>query len=54
MLPGGSAYTYRPAGVRRFLGPGELVAVLEGAGFAGVRYSTFAAGIVALHTGEAA
>jgi hypothetical protein len=27
--------------------------VLEGAGFGNVRYRTFAAGIVALHTGEA-
>jgi demethylmenaquinone methyltransferase / 2-methoxy-6-polyprenyl-1,4-benzoquinol methylase len=54
VLPGGSAYTYLPASVRRFPGPDELVALLESAGFAGVRYSTFAAGIVALHTGEAA
>jgi demethylmenaquinone methyltransferase/2-methoxy-6-polyprenyl-1,4-benzoquinol methylase len=54
VLPGGSAYTYLPASVRRFPGPDELVAVLEGAGFKDVRYRTFAAGIVALHTGEAA
>jgi demethylmenaquinone methyltransferase/2-methoxy-6-polyprenyl-1,4-benzoquinol methylase len=54
LLPGGSAYTYLPASVRRFPGPDELVRLLEAAGFAGVRYRTFAAGIVALHTGEAA
>ena len=54
VLPGGSAYTYLPASVRRFPGPDELIRVLEGAGFSGVRYRTFAAGIVALHTGEAA
>jgi demethylmenaquinone methyltransferase / 2-methoxy-6-polyprenyl-1,4-benzoquinol methylase len=53
VLPGGSAYTYLPASVRRFPGPDELVRVLEDAGFAQVRYRTFAAGIVALHTGEA-
>ena len=34
-------------------GPDELVRVLEDAGFGQVRYRTFAAGIVALHTGEA-
>jgi demethylmenaquinone methyltransferase / 2-methoxy-6-polyprenyl-1,4-benzoquinol methylase len=53
VLPGGSAYTYLPASVRRFPGPDELVGVIEGAGFGDVRYRTFAAGIVALHTGVA-
>jgi demethylmenaquinone methyltransferase/2-methoxy-6-polyprenyl-1,4-benzoquinol methylase len=53
VLPGGSAYTYLPASVRRFPGPDELVAVIESAGFRDVRYRTFAAGIVALHTGVA-
>jgi demethylmenaquinone methyltransferase/2-methoxy-6-polyprenyl-1,4-benzoquinol methylase len=53
VLPGGSAYTYLPASVRRFPGPDELVRMLEGAGFGDVRYRTFAAGIVAVHTGEA-
>jgi demethylmenaquinone methyltransferase / 2-methoxy-6-polyprenyl-1,4-benzoquinol methylase len=53
LLPGGSAYTYLPASVRRFPGPEELVALLEAAGLRDVRYRTFAAGIVALHTGEA-
>ena len=53
VLPGGSAYTYLPASVRRFPGPDELARLLEAIGFADVRYRTFAAGIVALHTGEA-
>jgi demethylmenaquinone methyltransferase / 2-methoxy-6-polyprenyl-1,4-benzoquinol methylase len=54
VLPGGSAYTYLPASVRRFPGPDELARMLESTGFKDVRYRTFAAGIVALHTGEAA
>jgi len=53
VLPGGSAYTYLPASVRRFPGPDELSAMLERAGFGGVRYRSFAAGIVALHTADA-
>jgi demethylmenaquinone methyltransferase / 2-methoxy-6-polyprenyl-1,4-benzoquinol methylase len=53
VLPGGSAYTYLPASVRRFPGPDELVELLADSGFVHVRYRTFAAGIVALHTGEA-
>jgi demethylmenaquinone methyltransferase / 2-methoxy-6-polyprenyl-1,4-benzoquinol methylase len=54
VLPGGGAYTYLPASVRRFPGPGDLAAALERAGFADVRYRLFAGGIVALHTGTAA
>jgi demethylmenaquinone methyltransferase/2-methoxy-6-polyprenyl-1,4-benzoquinol methylase len=53
LLPGGAAYTYLPASVRRFPGPDELVAKLEESGFAAVRYRTFAGSIVALHVGEA-
>jgi len=53
-LPGGSAYTYLPASVRRFPAPEDLAALLERTGFANVRYRLFAGGIVALHTGEAA
>jgi demethylmenaquinone methyltransferase / 2-methoxy-6-polyprenyl-1,4-benzoquinol methylase len=52
LLPGGAAYSYLPASVRRFPGPEELVELMRAAGFAGVRYRTFAAGIVALHTAE--
>jgi demethylmenaquinone methyltransferase/2-methoxy-6-polyprenyl-1,4-benzoquinol methylase len=53
LLPGGSAYTYLPASVRRFPGPEELSTLISGAGFDAVRYRTFAGGIVALHTAEA-
>jgi demethylmenaquinone methyltransferase / 2-methoxy-6-polyprenyl-1,4-benzoquinol methylase len=53
LLPGGSAYTYLPASVRRFPGPDQLAALLHGAGFEDVRWRTFAGGIVALHIGRA-
>jgi demethylmenaquinone methyltransferase / 2-methoxy-6-polyprenyl-1,4-benzoquinol methylase len=53
VLPGGSAYTYLPASVRRFPGPEELAGLLRGAGFDDVRWKTFAGGIVALHIGVA-
>jgi demethylmenaquinone methyltransferase/2-methoxy-6-polyprenyl-1,4-benzoquinol methylase len=51
VLPGGKAYTYLPASVRRFPGPEDLSALLEGAGFGDVRYRLLGGGIVALHTG---
>jgi demethylmenaquinone methyltransferase / 2-methoxy-6-polyprenyl-1,4-benzoquinol methylase len=54
LLPGGSAYSYLPASVRRFPGPDDLSSVIASAGFAVVSYRTFAGGIVALHTAEAA
>jgi demethylmenaquinone methyltransferase / 2-methoxy-6-polyprenyl-1,4-benzoquinol methylase len=54
VLPGGSAYTYLPASVRRFPPPDELAALLARCGFEQVRYRTFAGGIVALHLGDAA
>jgi demethylmenaquinone methyltransferase / 2-methoxy-6-polyprenyl-1,4-benzoquinol methylase len=54
LLPGGSAYTYLPASVRRFPGPQELAEMIEGAGFRDVRVRLLAGGIVALHTAEAA
>jgi demethylmenaquinone methyltransferase / 2-methoxy-6-polyprenyl-1,4-benzoquinol methylase len=53
LLPGGSAYTYLPASVRRFPRPAELAELLREAGFADVRWRLFAGGIVALHTGVA-
>ena len=53
LLPGGDAYTYLPASVRRFPGPEELVNLLERCGFGAVRFRLFAGGIVALHVGEA-
>jgi demethylmenaquinone methyltransferase/2-methoxy-6-polyprenyl-1,4-benzoquinol methylase len=53
LVPGGAAYTYLPASVRRFPGPGELAELMQASGFADVRYRLFAGGIVALHTGVA-
>jgi len=53
LVPGGSAYTYLPASVRRFPGPEDLSAVITAAGFEVVRYRLFAGGIVALHTAVA-
>jgi demethylmenaquinone methyltransferase/2-methoxy-6-polyprenyl-1,4-benzoquinol methylase len=53
VLPGGSAYTYLPASVRRFPGADELADLLLEAGFEDVRWRTFAGGIVALHIGRA-
>ena len=49
-LPGGAAYAYLPASVRRFPGPEDLAAALERAGFVGVSWRLFGGGIVALHT----
>ena len=54
LVPGGSAYTYLPASVRRFPGPEELSALIASTGFRSVSYRTFAGGIVALHTAETA
>lgn len=51
LLPGGSAYAYLPASVRRFPSPEELAGLLRAAGFADVRHRLFAGGIVALHIG---
>jgi demethylmenaquinone methyltransferase/2-methoxy-6-polyprenyl-1,4-benzoquinol methylase len=53
LLPGGWAYSYLPASVRRFPGPEDFAELLRGAGFEDVRYRLFAGGIVALHTGVA-
>ncbi len=53
LLPGGEAYTYLPASVRRFPEPEELAALLGACGFTAVRFRLFAGGIVALHLGEA-
>jgi demethylmenaquinone methyltransferase/2-methoxy-6-polyprenyl-1,4-benzoquinol methylase len=53
VLPGGAAYTYLPASVKRFPGPEDLSRFLRDAGFEDVRYRLFAGGIVALHTGVA-
>jgi demethylmenaquinone methyltransferase/2-methoxy-6-polyprenyl-1,4-benzoquinol methylase len=53
VLPGGSAYTYLPASVRRFPGPEELAQRIGAAGFAEVAFRRLGGGIVALHTGVA-
>jgi demethylmenaquinone methyltransferase/2-methoxy-6-polyprenyl-1,4-benzoquinol methylase len=54
ILPGGKAYTYLPASVRRFPGPEDLAALMGAAGFEDVSHRRLAGGIVALHTGRAA
>jgi demethylmenaquinone methyltransferase/2-methoxy-6-polyprenyl-1,4-benzoquinol methylase len=51
VLPGGKAYTYLPASVRRFPGAEELAALLEQRGFEQVRFRLLGGTIVALHTG---
>ena len=52
-LKGGAAYSYLPASVRRFPGPGDLAELMLEAGFDEVEWRTFAGGIVALHIGRA-
>jgi demethylmenaquinone methyltransferase/2-methoxy-6-polyprenyl-1,4-benzoquinol methylase len=54
MLPGGAAYTYLPASVRRFPGPEELAAAMERSGFTDITFRLLAGGIVTLHTGRRA
>jgi demethylmenaquinone methyltransferase/2-methoxy-6-polyprenyl-1,4-benzoquinol methylase len=54
LLPGGSAYTYLPASVRRFPEAKDFAELMQSAGFEQVGYRLFAGGIVALHTGTAA
>jgi demethylmenaquinone methyltransferase/2-methoxy-6-polyprenyl-1,4-benzoquinol methylase len=53
-LPGGSAYTYLPASVKRFPGAEQLAEQMREAGFEDVRFRLLAGSIVALHTGVAA
>jgi demethylmenaquinone methyltransferase / 2-methoxy-6-polyprenyl-1,4-benzoquinol methylase len=53
LLPGGSAYTYLPASVKRFPGPEALAERISAAGFGEVGVRLFAGGIVALHTAHA-
>ena len=54
LLPGGSAYTYLPASVRRFPEVEDFSKLMQTADFEHLRYRLFAGGIVALHTGVAA
>ena len=50
-LPGGPAYAYLPASVRRFPGPEDLAAAIAHAGFEQARWRLLAGGIVSLHVG---
>jgi demethylmenaquinone methyltransferase/2-methoxy-6-polyprenyl-1,4-benzoquinol methylase len=53
VLPGGSAYTYLPASVKRFPPAERLADLLRESGFSEVRFRLLAGSIVALHTGQA-
>ncbi len=53
VLPGGAAYSYLPASVRRFPGPAELVERVRSAGFHPVAHRLLGGGIVVLLVGEA-
>jgi demethylmenaquinone methyltransferase/2-methoxy-6-polyprenyl-1,4-benzoquinol methylase len=53
VLPGGDAYTYLPASVKRFPTAEGLADLLREAGFSDVRFRLLAGSIVALHTGQA-
>ncbi len=53
LLPGGSAYTYLPASVRRFPPAEELAELMVAAGFRDVSFRLLGGSIVALHTGTA-
>jgi demethylmenaquinone methyltransferase/2-methoxy-6-polyprenyl-1,4-benzoquinol methylase len=53
VLPGGSAYTYLPASVKRFPSAEGLAALLSDSGFGEVKFTLMAGTIVALHTGTA-
>jgi demethylmenaquinone methyltransferase/2-methoxy-6-polyprenyl-1,4-benzoquinol methylase len=52
LLPGGSAYSYLPASVRRFPGPEDLAGAMRRAGFEEVGWRVLGGGIVALHVGR--
>lgn len=54
VLPGGAAYSYLPASVRRFPDAESLTRLLRDCGFGEVRHRLLAGSIVALHTGVAA
>ncbi len=53
ILPGGAAYTYLPASVRRFPSAERLAGLLRDVGFVDVRFRLLAGSIIALHTGHA-
>ena len=53
VLPGGAAYAYLPASVRRFPPPAELAALIARCGFEDVRVRLLGGTIIALHTAVA-
>jgi demethylmenaquinone methyltransferase/2-methoxy-6-polyprenyl-1,4-benzoquinol methylase len=53
VLPGGAAYTYLPASVKRFPPAEELAELMRACGFGEVRFRLLGGTIVALHSGEA-
>ena len=53
VLPGGKAYTYLPASVRRFPGAEDLAVLMDESGFDGTQFRLFGGSIVALHTATA-
>jgi demethylmenaquinone methyltransferase/2-methoxy-6-polyprenyl-1,4-benzoquinol methylase len=52
LLPGGGAYSYLPASVRRFPGPPELAERVRAAGFDAVAHRLLGGGIVVLMVAE--
>jgi demethylmenaquinone methyltransferase/2-methoxy-6-polyprenyl-1,4-benzoquinol methylase len=54
VLPGGDAYTYLPASVKRFPTAEALADLMRDRGFADVEFRLLAGSIVAIHTGTAA
>jgi demethylmenaquinone methyltransferase / 2-methoxy-6-polyprenyl-1,4-benzoquinol methylase len=46
------AYRYLPESVRSFPPPARLAALMDGAGFEGIRWTILAGGIIAIHSGE--
>jgi demethylmenaquinone methyltransferase/2-methoxy-6-polyprenyl-1,4-benzoquinol methylase len=54
VLPGGGAYSYLPASVRRFPGPEDLAAAARAAGWSDLEWRLLGGGIVALHVARKA
>jgi demethylmenaquinone methyltransferase/2-methoxy-6-polyprenyl-1,4-benzoquinol methylase len=54
VLPGGSAYTYLPASVKRFPPADELAELMRACGFAEASYTLLGGSIVARHVGTVA
>lgn len=46
------AYSYLPESVRSFPSPERLAAIMDEAGFVGIRYTILAGGIIAIHSGR--